>query len=160
MKKNIRTLSLAAMLAALVIVATAFLKVPLPAVGYLHLGDGAVLLCGFLLSPLYGFLAAGIGSLVADILAGYALYAPATFLVKGFMALLAGFLYKKIAKKGMLWRVLAGFLGALLVPVGYFAFEVCITDFSVALFNVPLNLLQAVFGVAVAAVVLGKTDKK
>ena len=57
----------ASMLAALVCVATMIIKIPSPLKGYINLGDCIVLLSGWLLSPLYGFLAAGIGSALADI---------------------------------------------------------------------------------------------
>ena len=74
MKLNIRKLVVAAMLAALCCVATAVIKIPAPYAGYIHPGDGFVLLAGWVLSPLYAFLSAGIGSLLADIFAGYAVY--------------------------------------------------------------------------------------
>ena len=56
---------IAAMLAALTCVATMIIKIPSPLKGYLNLGDCVVLICGWFLSPLYGFLAAGIGSAFA-----------------------------------------------------------------------------------------------
>ena len=73
---------MAAMLAALTCVATMVIKIPSPLKGYLNLGDCVVLLAGWMLSPVYGFLAAGIGSALADVFSGYVLYAPATFVIK------------------------------------------------------------------------------
>ena len=81
---------MAAMLAALTCVATMVIKIPSPLKGYLNLGDCVVLLAGWMLSPVYGFLAAGIGSALADVFSGYVLYAPATFVIKGAMALVEG----------------------------------------------------------------------
>ena len=80
---------MAALFASLVCVATMIVKIPSPMKGYLNLGDCVVLLCGWLLSPLYGFLAAGLGSALADLFSGYIIYAPATFIIKGGMALIA-----------------------------------------------------------------------
>ena len=60
--KNIRKLVLAALLAALTAVATMIIRIPTPTQGYIHLGDGMVLICGILLGPGLGALAAGIGS--------------------------------------------------------------------------------------------------
>ena len=77
------------MLAALTCVATIVIKIPSPLNGYINLGDCIVLLSGWLLSPVYGFFAAGLGSALADLFSGYAAYAPATFLIKGLMALIA-----------------------------------------------------------------------
>lgn len=70
--KNIRKLVLAALLAALTAVATMIIRIPTPTQGYIHLGDGMVLICGILLGPGLGALAAGIGSMMADLIGGYA----------------------------------------------------------------------------------------
>ena len=89
-----RKIVLAAMFAALCCVATMIIKIPSPLKGYLNLGDCIVLLSGFMLSPVYGFLAAGFGSALADIFSGYIVYAPATFIIKGVMALVAYYGFK------------------------------------------------------------------
>ena len=62
------------MLAALICVATMVIKIPSPLNGYINLGDCIVLLSGWLLSPVYGFMAAGLGSALADLFAGYVTY--------------------------------------------------------------------------------------
>ena len=95
---KIKKIVLTALIAALVYVATSIITIPSPLKGYLNLGDGFVLLCGFMLSPVYGFLAAGIGSALADLLLGYATYAPATFLIKGMMALVAYVMFRVLKK--------------------------------------------------------------
>ena len=66
MKTKTQKIVMAAMLAALVCVATMIVKIPSPLKGYLNLGDCVVLLSGWILSPVYGFLAAGIGSDISD----------------------------------------------------------------------------------------------
>ena len=87
------------MLAALCCVATMIIKIPSPLKGYLNLGDCVVLLSGWLLGPAYGFAAAGIGSALADVFSGYVVYAPATFIIKGIMALIAFYGFKLLHKK-------------------------------------------------------------
>ena len=57
--KKIRKLVLAALLAALVCVATMVVQIPSPMQGYVNLGDCFVLLSGWLLGPWYGFAAGG-----------------------------------------------------------------------------------------------------
>ena len=49
--------------------------------GYVNLGDCAVPLSAWILGPVYGGVAAGVGSMLADLLSGYAHYAPGTFLI-------------------------------------------------------------------------------
>ena len=82
----------AALLAALACVATMIIKIPTPLGGYIHAGDAVVVLAGFLLGPVWGALAAGLGSCLADVIAGYVLYAPGTFVIKAVVALLAGWI--------------------------------------------------------------------
>ena len=99
--KNIRKLVLAALLAALTAVATMIIRIPTPTQGYIHLGDGMVLICGILLGPGLGALAAGIGSMMADLIGGYMAWVPGTFAIKALTALLGGWLYHRMAGKGM-----------------------------------------------------------
>ena len=70
-KTTTQRIIFSSMLAALVCVATMVIKIPSPLNGYINLGDCIVLLSGWLLSPVYGFMAAGLGSALADLFAGY-----------------------------------------------------------------------------------------
>lgn len=70
-------------MASMACVATMVIKIPIPATGgYINLGDSIVLLSGVVLGPLYGGLAAGLGSALADLLGGYVAFAPATLYIK------------------------------------------------------------------------------
>ena len=89
---------MSAMLASLTCVATMIIKIPTPLHGYANLGDCIVLLSAFLMPVSYGFCAAAIGSALADVLSGYAMYAPATFIIKGLMVIAVYFIYKQFAK--------------------------------------------------------------
>ena len=79
MKTRTQKIVMSSLLAALACVATMIIKIPSPLNGYINLGDCVVLLSGWLLPPVYGFVAAGLGSALADIFSGYIIYAPATF---------------------------------------------------------------------------------
>ena len=86
------------MFAALCWAATMLVQIPTVA-GYTNIGEGMCLLSGLVLGPWYGFFAAGIGSALADLISGYAYYVPATFLIKGFVALLAALLLRPLLRK-------------------------------------------------------------
>ena len=59
--------------------------------------------------------AAGIGSMMADLFSGYAVYAPATFVIKALMALAAYLLYRHIhGRKG---QYLGAFAAALILLI-------------------------------------------
>ena len=75
--KNTKKLVLAALFAALACAATMVIRIPTFGTGgYIHPGDAIVILAGIFLGPVYGGLAAGIGSAMADLLGGYFLYVP------------------------------------------------------------------------------------
>ena len=122
-------LSFTAVLAALCCVSTVFFVVPLPASGYFNMGDVFVLLSGWLLGPLYGAAAAGLGTMLADVVGGYASYAPATLVIKAVMAVAAYFvsrLLKKAIRReklDVLPRAVSALVGEALMVLGYFFFE-------------------------------------
>ena len=127
--ETIRKLVLSAMFAALCCVATMIVQIPTVA-GYTNLGECMCLLAGLVLGPWYGFFAAGIGSGLADLLAGYAHYVPGTFLIKGLVALIAALLLRPLLKKGEkipFWRLAVIELPSEVVMVlGYFGYKALI----------------------------------
>ena len=146
--KTTKKIIIAAMLAALTCVATMVIKIPSPLNGYINLGDCIVLLSGWLLSPAYGFMSAGLGSALADLFAGYVTYAPATFLIKGLMALIAYYGFRIISKKagGSISRILSGIAAEVFMILGYFIFEGILYGFAASAVNIPMNALQGAVG--------------
>lgn len=157
MKSKTQKIVLASMLAALTCVATMIIKIPSPMKGYINLGDCIVLICGWILSPVYGFLAAGIGSALADIFSGYIVYAPATFAIKGLMAVVANFICKN--KKDILTKVLSGVSSEIVMILGYFTFEGCLYGFSASVLNMPANIIQGVAGLVLGIVIIKLFEK-
>ena len=156
-----RNIVMTAMFAALCCVATMIIKIPSPLKGYLNLGDCIVLLSGFMLSPLYGFLAAGIGSALADVLSGYLIYAPATFIIKGAMALVAYFGFKLLNKKvgSTPSRIISGIVAEILMVSGYFVFEGFMYGFVLSTVNIPANAVQGVAGIILGVILAKVFDK-
>ena len=149
MKTRAQKIAVAAMLAALACVATMIIKIPTPLKGYVNLGDCVVLLCGSILSPAYAFLSAGIGSALADILSGYLVYAPATFAIKGSMALITVALFRYFDKKGCkpTLKILPCIIAEMFMILGYFIFEGFLYGFGPSLANIPANAIQGVAGI-------------
>ena len=160
-KSSTQKLALAAMLAALACVATMIIKIPSPLKGYINLGDCVVLATGWILSPIYGFLAAGLGSALADLFSGYAIYAPATFLIKGLMALTALYIYKMLNKKinSSVSRIISGFVAEVIMVLGYYIFEGFMYGFTESLVNVPANAVQGVAGIVFGFVLIKIFEK-
>ena len=160
-KNATQKLVIAALLAALTCVATMIIKIPSPLKGYMNLGDCVVLVSGWMLSPLYGFLAAGIGSALADLFSGYFIYAPVTFLIKGLMALAAWYIYKALHKKinSPASRIISGFIAEIIMILGYYIFEGFMYGFIPSAVNIPANAVQGVAGVVIGCVLIKVLEK-
>lgn len=152
---------MAAMFAALACVATMLIKIPSPLKGYINIGDCIVLLSGWALSPLYGFLAAAIGSALADVFSGYVIYAPATFIIKGAMALIAFYGYKLLNKKAasVVSQIISGTLAEIWMIAGYFIFEGFLYGFGASAVNIPANGIQGVVGLILSCILIKIFEK-
>ncbi len=161
MKTNTRKVVMASMLAALCCVATMIIKIPSPLKGYINLGDCVVLLSGWLLSPAYAFAAAGVGSALADVFSGYVIYAPATFAIKGIMAIVAHFCFKGMRSKlgNTPSRIVGGTLAEVLMILGYFVFEGFMYGFAPSVVNIPANAVQGVAGLVIGLILVKIFEK-
>ncbi len=153
-------LIMASLMAAMTCIATMVISIPTPTNGYIHLGDGLVLLCGIILGPVYGGLAGGIGSMLSDLLLGYTYYALPTFLIKALAAIAGGFIYLKISKLSFCKNYLvplisAGITGGIIVTCGYFLVEAVFFGYGIAAAaSIPGNLLQNLFGILVSVLLM------
>lgn len=154
-----KTIVLTALLAALTCVATMVLVIPSPSGGYMNLGDAVVLLGACLLGPVYGAAAGGIGAALADLLAGYPMYVPATLVIKAGMGLLAGSLYRMLRQRK--WAVLVcGGAAELLMVLGYWLYDgFLLGSLAGSAVGIPANLTQAVFGLAAASLLVPALKK-
>ena len=145
-----QNLAFTALFAALCCVGTLAITVPLP-FGYFNAGDIFVLAAGWCLGPLYGSVAAGIGSALADVIAGFPVYAPATFLIKAVDALTAYLVWailKKVMNKenlDFLIRIPSAIAGECVMVGGYFLYEWLLYGFAAATGTLFGNTLQGVF---------------
>ena len=152
---NVTKLVTAALMAAMTCVVTMILpiKIPLGNEGYIHPGDAFVMISGIILGPLYGSLAAGIGSALSDLLLGYANYILPTFVIRSIAAFLCSYTYRKILGKSI---ILPTILSGVVVTLGYFLYENLIfgNSFVAAIAGVPFNLLQNVMGTVLVVILL------
>lgn len=155
MNNNLKKLILAALFAALSCVATMSIRIPTPGTGgYIHPGDAIVILSGVILGPVWGFLAGGIGSALSDLIGGYFIYVPITFVIKGLVALAAGLLYQKIGKNQKsryIAVILGGVADIILVAGGYFVCESFIYGAGAAA-SIPANIIQGIGGLVISCI--------
>lgn len=161
MKNTTQKIVAASMFAALTCAATMVIKIPSPLNGYINLGDCIVLLSGWLLSPVYGFMAAGLGSALADLFSGYAAYAPATFLIKGLMAIIAfggcRLMHKQLGSLPV--RIISGAAAEIVMVLGYFVFEGFLYGFGPSAVNIPANGIQGAAGLLLGAILIKIFEK-
>ncbi|MBD5130657.1 MAG: ECF transporter S component [Ruminococcaceae bacterium] len=145
-------LCFAAMFAALIFAATRVIQVPCPSGGYMHLGDCFILICSWVLGPVYGFAASAIGSALADATSGFAVYVPGTVLIKGVMASLAAVIMRVFVKKAVKMRTVGFFVSGIVSEVfmvsGYFLYETVFLGLAIpaALEGVVRSSIQGAFG--------------
>ena len=156
----------AALFMALICVATYIVQIPMPATGgYINLGDCFVLTAGIFLGLGYGALAAGLGSALADMIAGYMQYAPATFVIKALMAVAAYYIYVALKKafKGkfaFVAAIIAGVVAETIMVLGYFGYEAVVLGYGLgAAGSIFANVMQGVVGVAAATAVSAVIEK-
>lgn len=172
--QKIKKIVTSALLAAMTCIATMIIKIPTPTMGYIHPGDCFVLLCGVVLGPYTGALAAGIGSMFSDIFSGYISWAPATFLIKALTAAASGILFHRLKKPGATMRsryvalVCGGILGEAIMVIGYFIYEAGLAAFGSgtlsaaslgagamsAATGIPFNIVQGTVGILLAVLLL------
>ena len=153
-KKLTRTIALTALFTALTAAAT-FIKVETPVThGHINFGDVIVLLGAFALGPVYGGIAGAVGSMLADLIMGYMLFVPATFVIKGACAVTAALIFLAFshgAKRSLVGQIIGGLAGEAIMVIGYFAYEATLLKYGwAAAASAPLNAIQGVVGVALS----------
>ena len=104
---TVRELCLAAVMAAVVFLATFVPRIPIP-LGYAHLGDAAIFLMVLFLGRRETLIAACFGSALSDLLGGFPLWIVPTLIIKYFMADIAWRVIRPDQKRASLARLVVG----------------------------------------------------
>lgn len=155
MNNKIYKLTLTALFAALIYVATNVFIIPLPGNGYANFGDCFCIVAGFVLGPAYGACAAGLGSALSDLILGYGIYIPATLVIKAVVALSAYYVLKILSKhisKNAVSICICSVVAEICMIAGYFLFEFLIFGIGIALPDIIGNALQGAVGAIAASI--------
>ncbi len=163
-KTNIMKLCFAAMFAALICVGTILIVIPVMGGGFVNFGDCFILVAAWTLGPYYGFAAGAIGSALADLFVGYAMYAPATFVIKGLIALTAAmtaraFINKKGSKR--LGYIMGAIAGELVMIVGYYLYNATVMGYGFigAALTLHYDAIQAGAGAVMGCLLIAILEK-
>lgn len=154
MKDKIRLITYGGILSAVIMLATYVIRVPIPnAYGYVNFGDGVIFATAAIIGP-FAAICAGLGSALADLIAGYTIYAPATFLIKGCMGFLTGLVLKKNPQ--LAWYILVALFASCEVIMigGYFLFESVLYGVEAAVGALLANTIQGAAGIAMGLVIV------
>ena len=149
-----------ALLLALTVVATMAIRIPAPRTGgYINLGDSVIYITALLFGPTEGLVVGGVGSALADLLGGYAVFAPFTLVIKGVEGLVVGLLTRPgfrmqvpLSRADVASAMLAICAGGALMVTGYFIAEAYVLRLGIgaAATEVPGNIFQVVGGLILA----------
>ena len=138
-------IALVAVLIALTAVFTLLIRVPTPAKGYVNLSDVAITFAALSFGPWVGLVAGGVGTALADLLGGFAPFAPLTLVAHGVQGLVIGWICRR--NRSLPVMIAAWAAGALVMVGSYLVGEGLIyTGWPPALAEAPLNAFQALVG--------------
>ncbi|HYE81152.1 MAG TPA: ECF transporter S component [Clostridia bacterium] len=145
------------LLSALTFVATMAIHVPSWNGGVIHLGDSMIFLTAVIFGRKYAAISGAVGMTMFDILSGYSVWAPYTFVIKAVMGFIAGSAAYMGGAKGE--NVFKNAIGMLLAGIwmigGYYAAEVMITGNLVSpVASVTGNTIQFGAGAVIAFVII------
>ncbi|MFB6299144.1 MAG: ECF transporter S component [Halobacteriales archaeon] len=143
---NAQTVALGAVFAAATTIGTMAVSIPVGP-GFLNFGEIVIYTAAFLFGSIVGGLAGGVGAAAADVLLGFAFFAPITFVAKG----LEGFVVGRLAGPSVKSKAIAVAAGAPIMIVAYVAAVAYLEGIPRALATeLPIDILQAVVGFVIA----------
>ncbi|WP_286976080.1 ECF transporter S component [Acetomicrobium sp. UBA5826] len=141
-----KEVALGALFAAIVAVAT-IIHIPMPGYRiYFNFGEGVIYCVAMLMGAKYGAICGGIGGALADIVLGYPLWAPFTFVIKG----IEGFVVGRMREN----RKKAVIAGACVMIAGYTLVAGILYGWKVAPIEFLTDLAQTGVGAIIALVIL------
>lgn len=149
--RQIKNMCLAATFTAVVFVLTAYLQIPSHS-GYVHIGDAFIMLSACLLPAPYAVFVGAGGALLADCLTGYAIWAPASVIIKALTALF--FTHKKETIIN-LRNLLALIPSALMCIGGYYLYESIISGNFIAPLSGIIGSVMQWLASSIIFVILG-----
>lgn len=161
---------LTALMIALTFVAGSVIKIP-TLNGFIQVGDCMVLLGAVLLGRRRGALSGALGMALVDITAGYLIWAPFTFVIKGLMAYSVAIILERANSINYKTYVIAFIVGGFINVIGYFIGNAIIVGVIIgdaqgilqsmvyALANIMGDTIQSTLGVIIALIIAPSINK-
>ncbi|MBU3209573.1 ECF transporter S component [Clostridium algidicarnis] len=160
-QSKIRDLIYMALMSSIVLLGTSLITIP-SYNGVIHIGDSIIFISVILLGKKKGAVSSALGMFLFDILHGYTYWAPFTFIIKGSMVLIAGWIIERGETKSILKYAFAFLVSGIFMIGAYFISGALIKmlflgegiTFTKALivssYDIPGNILQVFVGIIIA----------
>ena len=128
--------------------------------GLIHLGNVPLFIAAFAYGRKTGAIAGAFGMALFDLISGWTIWAPFTFVIVGAMGFVAGLISEKMPGKRVLVYTLAIAAALLIKVVGYYFAEVILYANWVQPFgSIPGNVMQVVIAGIIVAPIAGRLKK-
>ncbi len=152
-----------AMFVALTLVCTMFVNIRLPIMGnggLIHLGNVPLFLAAIIYGKRSGAIAGAFGMGLFDLISGWTMWAPFTFVVVGAMGYTAGLISEKMNARPIIANSVAIFAALIIKIVGYYFAEVILyQNWIVPFGSIPGNIMQVVLAAIIVLPVVGRIKK-
>ena len=131
---------------ALVFIATAFINIKLPITangGLIHLGNVPLFLTAIIFGKKSGAAAGAFGMALFDVLSGWTLWAPFTFIIVGLMGYTVGKITESDSHNTLFWYFIAVISALVIKIIGYYIAEAILyNNWIIPVSSIPGNIVQ------------------
>ncbi|GGB71788.1 ECF transporter S component [Fictibacillus barbaricus] len=159
-----KVLVINALFVALTLVATMFINFKLPIMGnggLIHLGNVPLFIAAFVFGRKTGAIAGAFGMGLFDLISGWTVWAPFTFVIVGAMGYVAGLISEKVPGKRVIVYTMAVIVAMIIKIVGYYFAEVVLYGNWIQPFgSIPGNVLQVVIAGIIVVPLVARIKKR
>ena len=143
---SVYTLAIDGISIALVFIATAFINIRLPITangGLIHLGNVPLFLTAIIFGKKSGAAAGAFGMALFDVLSGWTIWAPFTFIIVGLMGYTVGKITEKDTHNTFFWYFIAVMSALVIKIIGYYIAEAILyNNWIIPVSSIPGNTIQ------------------
>lgn len=151
--KTTRNITTNGLLIALVFISAKAINIPTAIGGVINLSDSIILTISLITTATNAAFIAGIGAFIAEFFSAYAIFSPATLVIKSLMAYISNKIYfSKIIKNNQVLMILAFVAAESIMIIGYFLYQAFVLNLGIATASLDIvnNLIQAGASIIIA----------
>ncbi len=145
-----------ALFIAIIFVAAKIINIPTAYGGVINMADSVILSLSLVSTLQMATFNSAAAPFLAELFSPYAIYAPATLIIKGLMGFISHFIFYKTSFKSQQLRMIISFTCAeLIMIIGYFIYQAYILQFGVIIAGLDIinNLIQASVSILAATII-------